>query len=299
MCSEGLKEEYSCIWKLKDTGVLRKSLVYRIKNNLIRMIKILEIKHDSPISKMIRFRDPICSRARPGQYIMLWVPGENEMPMSLSGMDLNGEASITFKVVGTGTKKLSKMRPGDLLGVRGPYGNFFTINKGSALFVGGGTGLCPLLPLAERALELGCKVTLVAAAPSAGSILLMDRVELLSNRSGSKVLFITEDGSRGHKGLATDILPRLISQNHFDIIYTCGPEKMMKKIFNLAEKVGIPMEASLERLMKCSVGLCGLCTIGRYLVCLDGPVFNSTKLREVSGEFGLVKRDFTGRLVPQ
>ena len=76
------------------------------------------------------------------------------------------------------------------------------------------------------------------------------------------------------------------------------PEAMMKKIFTSAEKKSIPVQVSLERYMKCGFGLCGSCAIGRYLVCVDGPVFNSEQLREVSVEFGVSRRDSAGRSIP-
>jgi dihydroorotate dehydrogenase electron transfer subunit len=73
---------------------------------------------------------------------------------------------------------------------------------------------------------------------------------------------------------------------------------MIRKVFETAEKAGIRIEASLERLMRCAIGLCGSCVIGKYRVCKDGPVFNSNQLREVKGELGISKRDFNGRRIP-
>jgi dihydroorotate dehydrogenase electron transfer subunit len=81
------------------------------------------------------------------------------------------------------------------------------------------------------------------------------------------------------------------------MIYTCGPEKMMRKVFDQAEKRGIPFEASLERLMRCAIGLCGSCVIGKYRVCRDGPVFNAKQIRELKKEFGVSKRDFNGKRI--
>jgi dihydroorotate dehydrogenase electron transfer subunit len=79
------------------------------------------------------------------------------------------------------------------------------------------------------------------------------------------------------------------------MIYTCGPEKMMQKMFFLAEKFHISLEASLERFMRCAIGLCGTCVIGKYRVCQDGPVFSSRQLREVKEEFGQWRRTLDGR----
>lgn len=108
----------------------------------------------------------------------------------------------------------------------------------------------------------------------------------------------TEDGSYGVHGLATTPLERLLAEENFDMIYTCGPERMMRRVFDLAERYRIALEASLERLIRCAIGLCGSCVIGRYRVCRDGPVFTVAQLREVMHEFGFSKLDFTGEKVP-
>jgi dihydroorotate dehydrogenase electron transfer subunit len=81
------------------------------------------------------------------------------------------------------------------------------------------------------------------------------------------------------------------------MIYTCGPEQMMRKVSDLAEKHGVALEASLERLMRCAIGLCGSCVVGRYRVCRDGPVFTISQLKEVKSEFGVSKRDFSGKRI--
>ena len=108
----------------------------------------------------------------------------------------------------------------------------------------------------------------------------------------------TEDGSYGLKCLATEPLEKLLEAEKFDFVYTCGPELMMHRVFDLAEKKGVPLEASLERLMRCGIGLCGSCVLGKFRVCRDGPVFNSIQLRQVKEEFGFSKLGFDGKRVP-
>jgi dihydroorotate dehydrogenase electron transfer subunit len=85
-----------------------------------------------------------------------------------------------------------------------------------------------------------------------------------------------------------------MSKEKFNMVYACGPEKMVRKIFDLAEERKIPMEASLERMMRCGIGLCGSCAIGKYRVCRDGPVFNLAKLSEVKDELGISKLGVDG-----
>jgi dihydroorotate dehydrogenase electron transfer subunit len=83
------------------------------------------------------------------------------------------------------------------------------------------------------------------------------------------------------------------------MIYTCGPEPMMHKMFLLAEQHKVPLQASLERIMRCSIGLCGSCQIGKLRVCKDGPVLNSEQLRSIKEEFGKFRLDFTGKKIKQ
>ncbi|MBC7131076.1 dihydroorotate dehydrogenase electron transfer subunit, partial [Candidatus Bathyarchaeota archaeon] len=108
----------------------------------------------------------------------------------------------------------------------------------------------------------------------------------------------TEDGSYGFKGLATQLLRKALAKERFEMIYACGPEPMIREAYNLAEKYSLGFEASLERLMRCAIGICGSCVIGGYRVCRDGPVFTGEQLKEVKGEFGCWKRDFDGRKIP-
>ena len=99
-------------------------------------------------------------------------------------------------------------------------------------------------------------------------------------------------------GLATDAAEQLLEKERFDMIYTCGPEEMMYKMFMLAERYETPIQASLERLMRCAIGICGSCVLGKFRVCKDGPVFSGEQLREVKEEFGQFKRGGTGQRIP-
>jgi dihydroorotate dehydrogenase electron transfer subunit len=121
----------------------------------------------------------------------------------------------------------------------------------------------------------------------------------LSNICTTKSLTTTtDDGTFGLQCMVTEPLKDLIGQEKFDMIYACGPEIMIKKLVEMAEKNKIPMEASLERLMRCGIGLCGSCVIGKYRVCHDGPVFNSKQLHEIKDELGMYKMGFDGSQIP-
>jgi len=241
------------------------------------------------------FRDRPCSSARPGQFVMVWAPGHDEMPMSLSGYDEKGICSITVKPRGLGTSDLITMKSGALLGVRGPYGVPFTIEKCNALLVGGGTGLAPLLPLAKELLRVGSRVTLIIGGRSRSEVLFERRARRVIK--GQNLFITTDDGTAGTKGLATDMVEELIRKRDVTRMYTCGPEVMMKKCYEMAVARGVKFEASLEREMKCGFGICGSCTIGPYLLCRDGPMLTGEQLSSVMDEFGLLQRDRSGRYV--
>jgi dihydroorotate dehydrogenase electron transfer subunit len=109
------------------------------------------------------------------------------------------------------------------------------------------------------------------------------------------VIVVTEDGTYGKKGFVTDVLEELLGQNSFDAVYTCGPELMMYKTVNLARSNQIFVQASLERMMKCGIGICGSCCTSKDLVCRDGTVFDGDHLMQ-NDEFGHQHRAKSGIL---
>jgi len=238
------------------------------------------------------FRDRRCAHASPGQYVMLWLPGVDEVPMSLSSIGPGVLCGVSVERVGEATTVIHQLKEGDLVGVRGPFGKGFTPSKGKVLLVAGGTGLASLLPLAERFKALGGNV-LMACGGKTRSVLF--GLERLRSLVGSESLVLaTEDGSVGVKGLVTEVAARILDESGFEAVYTCGPEPMMRVVFELAERRGVPTQACLERMVKCSLGLCGSCMIGRFRLCKDGPVLSSVQLREVLDEFGVFTRGFDG-----
>ena len=267
---------------------------YLTENNRLRTAQILSIKAESSTVKTFTFEDKQCAKAKPGQFLMLWIPSVDEIPLSIASAKKDGTISVAVRKVGEATAALHRMKVGDIIGVRGPFGNSFTLKKGRVLMVGGGTGIAPLLFLAKK-LPKTSKLTFIIGAKTKEELLYIDELEKLC-RSG-KLVAATEDGSHGIKCLATTPLESLLKSEKFDVIYTCGPELMMLKVSDLTEKYDVALEASLERLMRCAIGLCGSCIIGKYRVCRDGPIFTKTQLREVKADFGATKRDFDGRKI--
>ena len=163
---------------------------------------------------------------------------------------------------------------------------------------GGGTGLASLAPLVEELAENGVGLSVLLGAKTSGDLLFLDRFRSVASGAEGRLVVTTEDGSSGLRGLVTAEAERLLDHGErFDVVYTCGPEKMMYKMLQLCEKFDVPLQASLERFMRCAIGLCGTCVIGKYRVCRDGPVFSDVQLREVNDEFGRLRRGFDGRQI--
>lgn len=221
----------------------------------------------------------------PGQFVMVWVPGVDEFPMALSRTD--GTKSITVKEVGEGTSALHKMKTGDKIGVRGPHGNGYQLDGDNIVVVIGGYAASSVYPAIFEASKEGKNVTCILGAEMKEELLFEDEFKELTD-----LHICTDDGTSGHEGYATDLLGDFIDDKT-DLVLTCGPEIMMKKVVDFAVSSGIPVQASLERYMKCGLGLCDSCSVNGYQVCKDGPVFGGEILKEMD-EFGYFERDETG-----
>jgi len=263
--------------------------------NKIRTSEIVQVQAESPTVKTFTIYDRLCSKAKPGQFLMLWLPSIDEIPLSIMnvGKDL---VSVSVKQVGDATRHLHGMEAGATVGVRGPFGNSFTESRGRVLLVGGGTGTAPLLFLAKQLAAKTERLSFVEGAKTKDELLFIQELGGICNEK--TLTTTTEDGTYGLQCLVTEPLAKLLDREKFDMIYTCGPEVMVKKIFDLTEQRKLPLEASLERLMRCGIGLCGSCVIGKYRVCRDGPVFTAAQLREVKDELGISKLGFDGARIP-
>jgi dihydroorotate dehydrogenase electron transfer subunit len=215
--------------------------------------------------------------ARPGQFVMVRCGDDTILRRPLSVHQVAGDKLVLlFQVRGKGTEWLSHCQKGDKLDIFGLMGNGFKIapRAKNLLLVAGGIGIAPLYYLAESALSAGKRVTLLLGAATAKQ---MYPASLLP--SGIKPILATEDGSIGHKGMVTDLLPEYMAST--DQIFACGPLPMLRYMAKEQKKLGIkdkPSQISLEMRMGCGVGVCYGCTIrtksGLKQVCKDGPVFS-------------------------
>lgn len=253
----------------------------------IHVVPILEVVRESHHTNTYRFRADIGGAA--GQFVMVWIPGHDELPMALSY--LGPVKGITVQAYGDATKALAAFRPGDRIGIRGPYGNSFPLEGERVLAVAGGTGMASLIAAIEFYATEGAKVTTALGAKTAEELLFEERAEAVG-----EVHLSTDDGSRGFRGFVPSLAEKLMDRHRFDQVVTCGPEPMMKKVVDVALARGLAAHASLERYMKCGIGICDACAFDDQLVCLDGPVFPG-KVLAASEDFGTWRRDKSGRRV--
>ena len=262
---------------------------------------ILQIRDETPRTKTFVLSVPEIARtASPGQFLMVWVPGVDEIPMSISTTkNSGGLVEFAAANVGEATSALHAMKEGELLGLRGPLGHGYTlprsIDKGPLLFVAGGCGSPPISFATEVAVKKGHEVHVALGATSRPELLFRQRFE----NNAQKLIIATDDGSDGIQGTAVDAATFLLDLDvRYATCFACGPEGMLSSLAKLISRYSIPLQVSLERYMKCGVGLCGHCIINNQgaRVCLEGPVFNIKSLKD--SDFGRLKRDSTGKHLP-
>lgn len=229
---------------------------------------------------------------QPGQFNMLYVFGVGESAISISS-DAARPTLVehTIHRVGTVTTRLSQVRRGDVIGVRGPFGSSWPLDVArgkDVCIVAGGIGLAPLRPLIYALLrerESFGRIIILYGARSPLDLLYRVELERWDDIDNVNVL-VTVDRSdtswKGHIGVVTSLFSYITFDAGNTVAYVCGPEVMMKYAIDELERRGVPPEAtyiSMERNMKCAVGFCGHCQFGPLFICKDGPVFPLPKVR--------------------
>ncbi len=230
---------------------------------------------------------------KPGQFNMLYVFGVGEVPISISGDPTSkGLLVHTTRAVGTVTRAMRKMKAGDVLGVRGPFGTPWPVDQAEGsdiVIVAGGIGLAPLRPslyyvLANRH-KFG-KVALLYGTRTPDDLLYRKELETLRARFDLEIL-VTVDraatGWHGNVGVVTNLIPKASFDPANAYTMLCGPEIMMRFTVMALQKRGVPTDRiylTMERNMKCAVGFCGHCQFGPLFVCKDGPVFRYDKIKD-------------------
>lgn len=231
---------------------------------------------------------------KPGQFNMLYVFGIGEIPISISGDPDKPETLVhTTRAVGKVSQALDSLKAGDVIGVRGPYGTFWPVHVAEGMdlvFVPGGIGLAPLRPAIYQALNQRHKfgnIAILYGARRPEDMLFPNEIATWRKRFDLDVQVIVDRATgdwKGKVGLVTKLIADGGYDRHNTVAFTCGPEIMMINVAKTLQERGIPQERiflSMERNMKCGVGLCGHCQWGTTFVCRDGPVYRLDQIASI------------------
>jgi len=250
----------------------------------------------------------LASSARPGNFVAIAVGGEGSSMVlrrafaiyrSSERSPQGGLIELVVAPHGQGSRWLTSLAPHQSVDMVAPLGTQFGIptEPVRALLVGGGYGSAPLFGLAELLKNRGCRVDMVLGASTATKIY----APLDGKRSVSSLTLTTDDGSTGIAGKITDVLPKIISENEIEILYSCGPMAMLEAITKITERYGILHQCAVEESMACGIGVCMTCVlpvkaedgvIRMLRSCIDGPVMDGSsviwdsKRRIPEGTFG-------------
>lgn len=233
----------------------------------------------------------------PGQFNMLYAFGVGEVPISISGDPSRPELLVhTVRAVGAVTKAVCRLKPGGVLGVRGPFGTRWPVVEATGhdvIVVAGGIGLAPLRPAVYNILsqrERYGKAVLLYGARSPDEVLYRQELARWTELPEIEV-HVTVDkpaaGWEGNVGVVTTLIPKVEFNPRFTVAMICGPEIMMRFTIEELRQRGVSIEniyISMERNMQCGIGLCGHCQIGPFFVCKDGPVFRFDRIEPFFGK---------------
>jgi NAD(P)H-flavin reductase len=231
---------------------------------------------------------------RPGQFNMLYAFGAGEIPISVSGDPaITTCITHTIRSVGPVSAALAKLRSGDRVGIRGPFGSHWPVDEAAGydvLLIAGGIGLAPLRPALYHLLrrrEAYGRVALLHGARTPGDLLYRRELEIW-RRTPNLQVRVTVDRAGpdwvGDVGYVTGLLPKVRFTPADTMAMVCGPEPMIRSTALALEAIGLTatqMFVSLERNMKCAIGFCGHCQFGSHFICKDGPVFRYDRVRDL------------------
>ena len=227
-----------------------------------------------------------------GQFNMLYVFGVGEIPISISGDPAKRKPLVhTTRAVGTVSKAMRDLKPNDVIGVRGPFGSYWPIKQAEGkdiVIAAGGIGLAPLRSVMYHIIshrERYGKAVLLYGARTPEDILYRRELEQWRAQFDLEVDVTVDRATsswRGSVGVVTRLIPRASFDPNNTIAMVCGPEIMMRFTAAELEKRGVALEniyVSMERNMKCAIGMCGHCQYGPNFVCKDGPVFQYSQIQ--------------------
>lgn len=235
--------------------------------------KVVKLEVEAPM---------IAQSRRPGHFVIVRVGnGGERIPLTIADANIErGTITLVVQAVGDSTRKICALEIGDsFTDVVGPLGQATHIEKvGTVVCCGGGVGVAPLLPIIKAMKEAGNRVISILAARTADLIILEDEVAKYSD----EVVIMTDDGSKGQKGLVTAGVEAVVTREKVDLAVAIGPAVMMKFVALTTKKYEIPTIVSLNTIMVDGTGMCGACRVtvdGKTkFVCIDGPEFDAHKV---------------------
>jgi NAD(P)H-flavin reductase len=240
------------------------------------------------------------NRFQPGQFSMLWVFGVGELPISISGDPAERDRLVyTVRSVGQATQALVSREVGEAVGVRGPFGAGWPVEKAQGrdvLVIAGGIGLAPLRPVIYEVLhsrEKYGRLVILYGARSPRDLLYRKERAAWARQRETQVLVTVDYGGlswRGNVGVVTTLFKHVRLQPARSLAFACGPEIMMRFVARDLETHGFArgnIYLSMERNMKCAVGFCGHCQYGPHFICKDGPIFPYDQLRPLLEKYEL------------
>jgi len=267
------------------------------------MVEIVKVVDEAPGVKTIYVSPPNFAEPAPGQFNMIYIKGFGEVPVSLSDISLRGSKLVlghTVRTVGSVTRALlNAAKVGAVIGIRGPYGNGWPLKSSAGkdlLIVAGGIGLAPLRPVIKyvesRRNEFG-RLILLYGARTPEDMLYKYELEKYRSIPNSVVKYSIDKpypGWREYVGFVTDLIDHVDIDPRNTVAFVCGPEIMMKVAARKLVAKGLRKEdiyLSLERRMRCGIGICGTCQLGHLFICRDGPVFSYDVVEEYMQVEGL------------
>ena len=250
----------------------------------------------------------IAEATRPGQFVAVAVGGDDTALVLRRAFSIyrvaergiyGGTVEFVFAPTGRGTRWLAGRRVHDPLELVGPLGRPFALPRAPAVatLVGGGYGAAALFALADALRSRGSRVHFVLGAATANRLF----GALEAKRMAAGVVFTTEDGSIGHRGRVSDVLPGVLERTGSDVVYACGPMGMLAAVSAAAADAGLPCQVAVEEAMACGIGVCMTCVLPvlgddgltrMVRSCLEGPVFLGERVRW--GDLGTVPADALG-----
>lgn len=246
--------------------------------------EIIENRKVDPNYFLMKIRsEKMAANSKPGQFFMLKCNRGLTIlrrPISLHNV-ISTENILEFyyEVKGKGTEEFSELLPGEMINVQGPLGNGFNtaLTEKTLLLIGGGMGMAPMKYLLNTLLEKGNKIIFIPGGRNSSALEILKSFNL--NRQNLVIHMMSDDGSAGSKGNVIEKMREVLKEQHIDMIFSCGPHRMMELVGEIANEKEIPCQISLEERMACGVKACVGCSIktldGMKKVCHDGPVFDS------------------------